>query len=511
MQEHSQTNIIKQICYNPDNGRLILSDNLNNHYLCDLFGKKLTNFKPDLTGILSGRNRKKFEPFFSNTFSKSFSNNNNNNYSDYFPTNRKFEGFSKFPRPLCPPFVNTPKHEIKNKSIKKNLIDVLSKFFNSKQTNFIINKNNDNNGLNFLTDDLNEYDSIKNDSEKLLILLEKTFDEFKKNYKYKLNKLYNNPKFKALKIFEKFLKENPNKKIINGRELKSPNKTIYEKYNVLQSLVNKAGIKRKLLLKKNIFLTGNNNYNSNNEKNIYDGNDYNYLTNSNDFKVGRKIDMKFGMFSYEEEEKKKKEIEEKIKKEEEEKEINVENNIINDENNNNEQNENINENINENNIENNNNILIEENLDEKIQQNNISFISRESENEKKFEKKNNIKLKTKKFMENKFKKEENYLKGFMPPILSERIFRETQQVKLKTNGDLYEENLNILKKTNPIQFKLLDKFYENDLKLLTKKKKANLLNQTNMLKGKKIKFKINNDNNKKILINKRILTKSTAY
>ena len=170
MQEHSQTNIIKQICYNPDNGRLILSDNLNNHYLCDLFGKKLTNFKQDLTGILSGRNRKKFEPFFSNTFSKSFSNNNNNNYSDYFPTFRKFEGFSKFPRPLCPPFVNTPKHEIKNKSIKKNLIDVLSKFFNSKQTNFIINKNNDNNGLNFLTDDLNEYDSIKNDSEKLLIL-----------------------------------------------------------------------------------------------------------------------------------------------------------------------------------------------------------------------------------------------------------------------------------------------------------------------------------------------------
>ena len=32
-----------------------------------------------------------------------------------------------------------------------------------------------------------------------------------------------------------------------------------------------------------------------------------------------------------------------------------------------------------------------------------------------------------------------------------------------------------------------------------------------MLKGKKIKFKINNDNNKKILINKRILTESTAY
>ena len=87
---------------------------------------------------------------------------------------------------MCPPFVNTPSHKIKNKSIKKNLIEILSKFFNSKQTNFIINKNNENRGLNYLTDDLNEFDSIKNDSEKLIILLEKTFNEYKKNINIKL-------------------------------------------------------------------------------------------------------------------------------------------------------------------------------------------------------------------------------------------------------------------------------------------------------------------------------------
>ena len=312
MSEEEKSNIIKHICYNPDNGRLILSDSLNNHFLCDIFGRKKRHFKNDLTGISSGSNRRKNDPFFSNTFSKSFSKN----YCDYFPITRKFEGYSKFPRPLCPPFVNSPSHEIKNKSIKKNLIEILSKFFNSKQTNFIINKKNENLGLNYLTDDLNEFDSIKNDSEKLINLIEKTFDEYKKKYKYKINEMNNNPIFKALKIFERFLIENPNKKIINGRELKSPNKILYEKYNVFQSLVNKTGIKKNFLMKKNIYLNENNYFNVNNKNNFnnnvnnnnfnvdYDGNDYNYLTNSNDFKVGRKINKKFGIFSYEEKEKK---------------------------------------------------------------------------------------------------------------------------------------------------------------------------------------------------------------
>ena len=111
-------------------------------------------------------------------------------------------------------------------------------------------------------------------------------------------------------------------------------------------------------------------------------------------------------------------------------------------------------------------------------------------------------------MENKFIKEEINLKGFVRPFLTERNFRETQPIKLKSNGDLYEEDLNILKKTNPIQFKLFDKFLERDLKLLKNKKNANKLTQFNFLKGKKIKFKINNENNNN---NNRIFTESTDY
>ena len=110
-------------------------------------------------------------------------------------------------------------------------------------------------------------------------------------------------------------------------------------------------------------------------------------------------------------------------------------------------------------------------------------------------------------MLNKFKKEEHYLKGFVRPFLTERNFKLTKSIKFKTNGELYEEDLNILKKTNPIQFKLFDKFLERDLKLLINKKNANKLTQFNLLKGKKITFKINNENNN----NKRIFTESTNF
>ncbi len=36
--------IILNICYNPETGKLTLSDNYNNHYSCDLFGRIKKNF-----------------------------------------------------------------------------------------------------------------------------------------------------------------------------------------------------------------------------------------------------------------------------------------------------------------------------------------------------------------------------------------------------------------------------------------------------------------------------------
>jgi hypothetical protein len=36
--------IILNICFNPETGKLVLSDNYDNHYLCDLFGRIKKNF-----------------------------------------------------------------------------------------------------------------------------------------------------------------------------------------------------------------------------------------------------------------------------------------------------------------------------------------------------------------------------------------------------------------------------------------------------------------------------------
>ena len=50
--------IILNICYNPETGKLTLSDNYNNHYSCDLFGRITKKFFPNVTGQASYRERK---------------------------------------------------------------------------------------------------------------------------------------------------------------------------------------------------------------------------------------------------------------------------------------------------------------------------------------------------------------------------------------------------------------------------------------------------------------------
>ena len=50
--------IILNICYYPDSGKLILSDNFNHHYSCDLFGRIQKKFLPNVTGQVSYQERK---------------------------------------------------------------------------------------------------------------------------------------------------------------------------------------------------------------------------------------------------------------------------------------------------------------------------------------------------------------------------------------------------------------------------------------------------------------------
>ena len=110
IQEVSNTNqkqfltkdqIILNICYNPENGKLTLSDNYNNHYLCDLFGRIKKRFLPNVTGQVSYRERKiKTEEKYK------MPKTTNNFYLkekgliEYYPQTRKFDGYFNFPRPL---------------------------------------------------------------------------------------------------------------------------------------------------------------------------------------------------------------------------------------------------------------------------------------------------------------------------------------------------------------------------------------------------------------------------
>ena len=87
--------------------------------------------------------------------------------------------------------------------------------------------------------------------------------------------------------------------------------------------------------------------------------------------------------------------------------------------------------------------------------------------------------------------EKNLLKGFNreEPQRDKYIIKLTKP-KLKTNGQHFIEDIEILKKTNPIAYKMEDKKEERSLKQLEKKMKALRINANNIMKNKII----NNNN-----------------
>ena len=488
---NSKVNIILNISYNHETGKLTLSDNNNNHYLCDLFGRVKTKFLPSVTGQASYTQRQNYYSHNEKIKKRELFNRPNTSKAlflnkkgpiEYHPTTKKFEGYSKFPRPLSPPFSNIPDYQMKEQ-IKKDLIQNLEKYFLEKNTKNIILNNNSNLGLSYFTSDLNEFDCMKVDNEKILKLINKTLDSMKdKNY-IKMKDFNKIPKVKALTQFKNFLLVNKDATIINNRNLNQPNSQIKKRYNYIQSAISRHDLKRKNKNK----LTLNNedeNLDDFNKKfrlrNLTAGatiknnkiNKKNILSNilkskNNDLILGRKINMDFGYFSYEEEEKKRQNNNDLIK----------ENNTIN-----------INNQLTE--ITKETEESINKFLDKKIKDNNnISFISNMSENEKKYEKENIKNIKGLNYIQKIFIKEKNLLKGFQ---LEERkgfmyLFKNIRP-KLKTNGELYEEDMDLLRRTNPIAFKIQQKKDEFDMKQLIKKVNTQRINADNVMKGKKLKI-----------------------
>ena len=204
----------------------------------------------------------------------------------------------------------------------------------------------------------------------------------------------------------------------------------------------------------------------------------------NDFFIGKKIPMLFGYFSYEEEAKK--------KQSESESTLIQENKIL--------KGQKVKENkmmkdakdIMEGSID--NKEKRNKTLDIKIRVNNISFISNMSENEKKYEEENIKRVKGLTLMNNIYDKERNLLKGFR---IKDRkgfmyLFKNIRP-KFKNNGELYEKDIDLLRKTNPIAFKLQEKRDEFNFKQLIKKIQNQRINTDNIMKGKKLKIQSSKD------------------
>ena len=423
--KNKKDQIILNISYNIETGKLILSDNYNNHYLCDLFGRIKSKFLPNVTGQASYTQRQDFFSRNKNLQKKELFNRPNtskplflgkNGPVNYHPTTRRFEGYSKFPRPLSPPFSNIPDHEMKEQ-IKKDLIQNLEKYFSDKTSKNIILNNKNNLGLSYLTADLNEFDCMKVDNERILDLINQTLNKIK-DKNVTINKFNKIPIVKALTKFSSFLLANKETTIINNRQLSKPNSQIKKRYDYIQSAISRHGLKTK------------NKYNNNKNKlalynyiikqkikyrNLTLDTDINKLNKiikndilknifnikNNDLTLGKKIYMDFGSFSYEEEEK---------RRQKNNTPITQENNAFN----NNYLSKQLTEITKE---TEDTNFLDKQDKQFKTINNekkkiNLSIISNMSENEKKYEIENSRHLKSLKYMHNKFNKENKLLKGF---------------------------------------------------------------------------------------------------
>jgi len=479
--------LILNITYETETGRLTLSDNYNNHYSCDLFGRIKTKFLPNITGQASYIERKNFNS--ARNFQPKNKNENikNDESSDrpltskplfsikkevinYHPIIRKLEGYSKFPRPLSPPFNNLPEYKLKEQ-IKIELIQHLEKYFSDKYTKDIFRNNNTNKGLSYLTLDLNEFDCVKVDNEKIISLINQTLKSIKEEYNYKKSLYYKLPIVKALSQFSRFLLANKDTTIINNRKLPEPNPKIKKRYECIHSAISRNALEKKNRTKNNYYrnkLTFNNRiknmkgqikFRNLTLESTRDNNhmtDFNYFWNSlfkkKDFNIGKKIRMDFGSFLYGEEIRKK-----------------IDKNLT---------------------LTQDKKVLTETTKETEINKNNLSFISFKDLNDKRKQ----AKVKGLILMKNRFNKEKDLLKGFQ---IEERkgfmyLFKNIKP-KLKTNGELYDEDMELLRRTNPIAFERQDKREAFNLKQLIKKINTQRINADNIMKGKKLIIKKEDD------------------
>ena len=502
---------VKLLYKDDETGKNYLADCNNNIDETDMFGRKLPFFLPKITGSMTGEQRAKMKLIKSKNSSPSPSNNNSNNLNqesynnkisssrkhiNYYPNVNRLDGFSFFPRPISNPFVNIPDFQMQE-NVKRKINEQMRKYYKVGDKK-IKNENNKNKiGLSYLTKDLNEYNIGEKDKEKLINLIDKNIEELKEDYQLKLNAITKNPKYISLNQYKKKLLLSKKNEI----KFNDPPSEIKHKYQILKNISqnNEMRKKREFNLrekryfdkyfkeKNNLSIDDKNkNYKKitlsaiykKNKKNLVIGPDkLNDICRSKDFSVGRSIKMDFGNFSYEDKD--------KLFINNTTVDKPVEENKINDAMNNNMlpriSNTNISASRSKENFyvqdkdtaetvthmnRNNTEVIL---IDEKIGEDELSFLSREAEHDKKNNK--TTKVRQLKNLKNNYEREKELLEGIQIETPREEVEKPPIKKKpvLKNNGQLYLENLAVLKLSNPKKYESLEKKEEYDLQLLKKK------------------------------------------
>lgn len=493
------SNSYKCLYRDTDTGKVIITDYNNNQHETDIFGRKLKFFLPNISGMLSGVNRSNLSLKMNSSRSVNdisdnknlnFGSNKKSFYYNYIPGIKKIDGYGFIPKPISVPFFNED-NSLLSKKMKSQLNDNLKKYYS--KNNEKIQKNN-NFRISYFSKDLsNEQAKIK-DEKHIMNLINKSLEELKGENKIKLNSVEKNPKYIALNRFKTTIIEN-NKKSIYSNFKEAPLE-IKDKYNILRNVIKNRlnEIKKKqnsVEKKEKDYLNKYNKIKKINSlfelpkkkylaKNIIIGPDkLNDICRSKDFSIGRTIKMDFGNLKENEKEKEKNISQENnidIPYNENKTELknNQLNNIlpkivkrINSGNKSNLYQETDTAETNTHINRNNSDIILERNksYDE------LSFISRETEkNEIKKNKKNNFR--SLKSVKSNAELEKELLKGIKiePPKEEINTNKKLQtKVVLKTEGQLYRENLELLKITNRRQYEIQKQKDEYDLFLLKKK------------------------------------------
>jgi hypothetical protein len=119
-----------------------------------------------------------------------------------------------------------------------------------------------------MTSDLNEFDCMKVDNEKILTLINRTLDALREKYLLKKKIYYKDPTVKALTQFSKYLLANKDTTIINNRKLLGPKPAIKKRYEYIHSAISRHGLFKKKINKNNNKLTLSNVSDSNYIKKI---------------------------------------------------------------------------------------------------------------------------------------------------------------------------------------------------------------------------------------------------